>query len=103
MAARPEDVIGALASFPPRLSVLARLAAMPEEYFESSVKTAMGFELPPGPMKMASSLMESFEASLSTAAPTFAPPAPLAPAQPRTVSESAAPPTEAPRRRFEIL
>jgi hypothetical protein len=66
---RPEEVAGALASFPPKLSVLQRFAAFPEFVFESQVKSVTGTELPPGPNRVLLQFMESFEASMAGATP----------------------------------
>ena len=97
---RPEEVVSALASIPPRLSVLARIPAVPEDVFESAVKSATGVELPPGPNKVLAEMMERFEVQMP------APPAPqVATGRPRTASELTPPPsveTPAPRRRFEL-
>jgi len=66
---RPEDVAGALATFPPKLSVLQRFATFPELTFESQVKSVTGVELPPGPNRVLLQFMESFEASMAGVTP----------------------------------
>jgi hypothetical protein len=66
---RPDEVAGALASFPPKLSVLQKFAAFPEFTFESQVKSVTGAEPPPGPNRMLLQFMESFEASMAGATP----------------------------------
>jgi len=68
---KPEEVAGALASFPPKLSVLAKPLAFPEDVFEGLAKSATGMELPPGPTKMLVSLMESFEAGAPAGLPSL--------------------------------
>jgi len=89
---KPEEVAGALASFPPKLSVLAKPLAFPEEFFENSVKTATGVEIPPGPTKILVSFMESFEAGAPAlpALPTQAPA--TTPTVPQKPQEKQAPP-----------
>jgi len=66
---RPDEVAGALATFPPKLSVLQRFAAFPEFVFESQVKSVTGAELPPGPNRVLLQFMESFEASMAGVTP----------------------------------
>jgi hypothetical protein len=63
---KPEELASALASFPPKLSVLVRPLTVPEDIFESTVRSATGVELPAGPHKVLVELMQSFEASLPT-------------------------------------
>jgi len=58
---KPEELTAALTAFPPKLSILVKPLSLPEEIFESSIKTT-GVEIPPGPTKMLVSFMESFEA-----------------------------------------
>jgi hypothetical protein len=86
---KPEEVVAALMSFPPKLSVLVKPLAVPEDLFESAVRSA-GVELPPGPNKLLISLMSSLEeampATLPTALPQLLPPAPA----PTTVPAEAA-------------
>jgi hypothetical protein len=65
---KPEEVVAALMSFPPKLSVLVKPLTVPEDLFESTAKSA-GVELPPGPHKMLVSLMSSFEEMTPTALP----------------------------------
>ncbi|PCN50338.1 hypothetical protein B6U99_05030 [Candidatus Geothermarchaeota archaeon ex4572_27] len=59
---KPEEVVSALASFPPKLSVLHKPLTVPEDMFEGAVREATGIELPPGPNKMLLGVMESIEA-----------------------------------------
>jgi hypothetical protein len=66
---RPEEVAGALATFPPKLSVLQKFTAFPEFMFESQVKSVTGAELPPGPNRMLLQFMESFETSMAGVTP----------------------------------
>jgi hypothetical protein len=66
---RPDEVTAALASFPPKLSVLQRFMAFPEFMFESQVKSVTGTELPPGPNRVLAQFMESFEASMAGVTP----------------------------------
>lgn len=77
----PDEVIGALTAFPPKLSILAKPLALPEEMFENMIRTATGIEVPPGPVKFTKTLMESFEAG-----------APALPVTPATVAMT--PPAE---------
>ena len=72
---KPEEVMGALASFPPKLSVLMKPLAAPEEIFESTIRTA-GVEIPPGPVKLLTSFMESFEEAAPPSIPGLPSPAP---------------------------
>ncbi|RLE64999.1 MAG: hypothetical protein DRJ38_04470 [Thermoprotei archaeon] len=58
---RPDEVVSALTSIPPRLSVLVKPLTAPEDFFESTVRSATGFEVPPGPVKLATQFMEAFE------------------------------------------
>lgn len=58
---KPEDLTKALAAFPPKLSILMKPLTLPEDLFETTVRQAMGFEMPPGPSKMLVTFMESFE------------------------------------------
>lgn len=100
---RPEDVAGALATFPPKLSVLQRFATFPELTFESQVKSVTGVELPPGPNRVLLQFMESFEASMTGATPPAGLPFPFpraggGGAQTTSVGEL----SEATPRRFEI-
>lgn len=74
---KPEELVAALMSFPPKLSVLVKPLAIPEDLFESTAKSA-GVELPPGPHKMLISLMSSLEEMTPTVLP--APPGLPAPA-----------------------
>jgi hypothetical protein len=100
---KPEDVVAGLTAFPPKLSVLASIQAFPEVMFERAVKDATGVELPPGPNRVAASVMSSIEASMP------APPVPGAGAGgagPKTSSELTSPPSReapTPKRRFELL
>jgi len=73
--------MSALTSFPPKLSTLVKTLAAPEDMFEEMVRSATGFELPPGPGKMLASLMEGFEAG-----------APALPGLPGTPSQAASQP-----------
>ncbi|RLE62836.1 MAG: hypothetical protein DRJ47_10110 [Thermoprotei archaeon] len=57
----PEEVVGALTRIPPKLSIFVKPFTIPEEMVESSIKTATGVEIPPGPTKMLVSFMEAFE------------------------------------------
>jgi hypothetical protein len=61
---KPEQVVAALASFPPKLSVLQSIPAAPEALFESMVKSATGVELPPGPNRMLQTFMAGVEAAV---------------------------------------
>jgi hypothetical protein len=63
---KPEELASALASFPPKLSVLVKPLTVPEDLFESTIRSAAGVELPAGPHKMLVELMQSFEVSLPT-------------------------------------
>jgi len=83
---KPEEVAGALAAFPPKLSVLAKPLATPEDLFESTVK-ATGVELPPGPAKMLVGFMESLEAG-APALPAGFPALPALPGVPAPSSEA---------------
>jgi len=101
---KPEDVVAGLTAFPPKLSVLALIPAFPEVMFERTVKDATGVELPPGPNRVAASVMSSIEASMPAL------PAPGAGGAgaggPKTSSELTSPPSReapTPRRRFELL
>lgn len=97
---RPEEITSALATFPPKLSVMQKVLSAPEILFENAVKSATGFELPPGPNKILVSLMESFESG-APALPTLAlpgiTPAPTAPAS------EATPSTVVGKKKFELL
>lgn len=66
-----QQLMSALASFPPRLSAIARAMAAPEDAFESTIRRAMGTEIPPGPNKMLAQFLESFELSALQAVPTM--------------------------------
>jgi hypothetical protein len=66
---KPEEVVAALASFPPKLSVLVKALTVPEDLFESTVRSATGVEVPAGPHKVLAELMRSFETSLPATAP----------------------------------
>lgn len=87
----PQEVVGALASFPPKLSVLAKPLTVPEDMFESMVRQATGAEIPPGPAKVAVQFMESFESG----APALTLPSPPAPG---TQATQQAPPAPQPAR-----
>jgi len=63
---KPEEIVGALTSFPPRLSVLTKPFVAPEDFFEKQMKNVTGAEIPAGPVKMLVSLMNSFEVSIPT-------------------------------------
>jgi hypothetical protein len=67
---KPEEVISALMAFPPKLSVLFKPLTIPEDFAESTAKSA-GVELPPGPTKMLVSLMSSFEGAMPATLPTL--------------------------------
>ena len=60
----PEELVGALAAFPPRLSVLQRVPALPEAMFERMVYEQTKVSVPPGPNRLALMAMESFESML---------------------------------------
>jgi len=74
----PDQVISALVQFPPKLSVLQKIPALPESMFEKTVESATGVRPPPGPNTLALSIMESIEAAIpGVPAPTPTPaPAP---------------------------
>jgi len=76
---KPEKVIEAFASFPPKLSVAAELLAEPERIFEEQA-SAMGISVPPGPAKTLTQMLQGIEATL----PAFAPPGFPAPTSPTT-------------------
>jgi len=102
---KPEDVVAGLTAFPPKLSVLASIPAFPEVMFERAVKDATGVELPPGPNRLAASVMSSIEASMP-ALPVPGAGAGAGGAGPKTSSELTSPPSReapTPRRRFELL
>jgi len=87
---KPEEFVGALASFPPKLSVLAKPFTIPEDFFEGLAKSATGMELPPGPTKMLKTLMESFEAGAPAGLPSLPGlPSPSAPASEKTAGKTA--------------
>jgi hypothetical protein len=90
---KPEELVAALASFPPKLSVLVKPFTIPEEMFENAVKSATGVEPPPGPSKTVKMFMESFEVSMPAAAPSL--PLPVAKASEETAVTRPA--------RFEII
>jgi len=74
----PNKIIAALTAFPPKLSEVQSVFNLPEDMFESMVRS-MGIEVPPGPNKMAVSMMSGFEEMLSGLAPASFPfPAPFA-------------------------
>jgi hypothetical protein len=101
---RPEEVAGALATFPPKLSVLQRFVAFPEFTFESQVKSVTGVELPPGPNRVLLQFMESFEASMAGVTPPAGLPFPFPRAGgggAQAVGETTTEATLTPRR-FEI-
>jgi hypothetical protein len=79
---KPEEVVAALTTFPPRLSILVKPLALPEEMFETSVKNVTGVEVPPGPTKMTLSIMTSFEEVLPATLPKLTLPIPT-PSLPR--------------------
>jgi len=86
---RPERVIEAFASFPPKLSVAAELLAEPERIFEEQA-AAMGLPVPTGPTRMLAQALSGIEATL----PAFAPPgfpAPTAPTTPAPITPTAPP------------
>jgi hypothetical protein len=64
---KPEDILSAVMSFPPKISAVQSLFSIPEEMFESTVKSMTKMEIPPGPNKMLVSFMKGFEASLPAA------------------------------------
>ena len=66
---KPDEIVGALTSFPPRLSILTKPFTAPEDFFEQQMKNVTGSEIPAGPVKMLLSLMSSFEVSIP--APTM--------------------------------
>jgi hypothetical protein len=65
---KPEELASALMAFPPKLSVLFKPLTIPEDFVESTAKSA-GIELPPGPHKMLITLMSSLEGAMPAALP----------------------------------
>lgn len=90
---KPEEITNALVSFPPKLSVLTKSLSLPEEMFESSIRSVTGVEPPPGPARMIASFMESFEAG-APALPSLpglpTPTVPSAPPAPSTQTKTQA-------------
>jgi hypothetical protein len=87
---KPEELVAALTSFPPKLSVLVKPLAVPEDLFESTAKSA-GVELPPGPYKVLISMMLSFEEAMPATLPAALPQLPPGlPAPPATTPETTA-------------
>jgi hypothetical protein len=97
---KPEELASALMAFPPKLSVLVKPLTVPEDLFESTVKSA-GIEVPPGPHKMLITLMSSLEGSMPAALPTALPPLPGLPT-PSAAPQAGAPAETTAKQGFEI-
>jgi hypothetical protein len=94
---KPEELASALMAFPPKLSVLFKPLTIPEDFAESTAKSA-GIELPPGPHKTLITLMSSLEGAMPAALPTALPQLPGLPAP----APTAAPAETAVKQGFEI-
>jgi len=97
---KPEEIMAAATAFPPKLSVMQKIPALPEAMFEKTVLDITGMTIPPGPNRMLASMMASVEASLPAA------PALPGAAEPKTSSELTPPSSveaPTPKRRFELL
>lgn len=66
---RISNTFKALSQFPPKLSELLTPLEDIESKIESTISTATGVSLPPGPVKVTRGLVENIEASLSSVMP----------------------------------